>query len=92
VRFDVDTCDLCVLIHLLQSNDDMDCFGTGSLPSQAREMTQALLVTAVRGAVRRMAGEAKVEKPPTGMSGQFGWEERAPTEDSVGTTEILVGL
>jgi len=29
-----------------------------------------------------MAGWRDAGKPPTGMSGRLGWEERAPTEDS----------
>jgi len=37
-------------------------------------------------------GVMKRRKPPIGMRGQLGWEERAPTEDSIGTTEILAGL
>ena len=27
-------------------------------------------------------GVVKLGKPPIGMRGQLGWEERAPTEDS----------
>jgi hypothetical protein len=33
-----------------------------------------------------------MERASAGTSERLGWEKRAPTEDSIGTAEILAGL
>ncbi len=42
--------------------------------------------------MRQAMIRCEMGRASTGMRERLGWEERAPTEDCIGTAEILAGL